>query len=109
MEMVLILAAVAALAVSGVVVAAMAARSRRPPLRLPHEHGIDEASEDGLIDDFETPLPSPIDRTGAVLDLDPIERPRRIEDAERIKPTRLHDAGRLSNGHPPLGRSDEER
>lgn len=73
--MVLILAAVAALAVSGVTVAAMAARSRRPSLRLPHEHVIDEADEDGVMEEFERPLPSPIDRSGAVLDLEPVEVP----------------------------------
>ncbi|WP_375409007.1 hypothetical protein [uncultured Methylobacterium sp.] len=76
MEMVLILAAVAALAVSGVTVAAMAARSRRPSLRLPHEDAIHEASEDGVLEEFEKPLPSPIDRSNAVLDLEPIEAER---------------------------------
>ena len=77
MEMVLILAAVAVLAVSGVTVAAMASRSRRPSLRLPHEDAIDEASEDGELEEFEKALPSPIDRSNAVLDLEPIDAERR--------------------------------
>lgn len=81
MEMVLILAAVAALAISGVTVAAMASRSRRPSLRLPHEDAIDEASEDGVLEEFERPLPSPIDRSGAVLDLEPIEAGRTPDPA----------------------------
>jgi hypothetical protein len=86
METVLILAAVAALAVSGVTVAAMGSRSRRPSLRLPHEDAIDEASEDGSMEEFESPLPSPIDRSGTVLDLEPIEAPR---PGEAPSPRRL--------------------
>jgi hypothetical protein len=76
METVLILAALAALAVSGVAVSVIAARSRRPPLRLPHEH--DLADEDET-DDFEPRPASPIDRSGAVLDLEPIEPRGRLE------------------------------
>ncbi|KQP55191.1 hypothetical protein ASG40_09385 [Methylobacterium sp. Leaf399] len=96
METVLILVAVVALAISGVTVGAMAARSRRPPLRLPNEHRIEQASDDGLMDDIEAPLPSPIDRrSGAVLDLEPIESQLQIAASRRAEaPRRRDDAER---------------
>lgn len=75
MEIILILVAVVALAISGVVVSGTMARTRRPPLRLPHEEHLDDGDEERLMESLEPPRPSPIDRSGPVLDLEPIERP----------------------------------
>lgn len=73
METLLILAAVAACAVAGTVVLRLLARGRREPLHLDSEH--DPADEALLLAEI-GPSASPIDRSGAVLDLDPI----RVED-----------------------------
>ena len=78
METILILAAVAALAIVGTVVAAMTARGRRPPLRLPND--LDDADEDILLHGVGR-RESPIDRSAPVLDLEPIE-PRRETDRD---------------------------
>lgn len=78
METVLILVAVAALVGSGVAVAAMAARTRRPPLRLPQEQFIDEIEEAGLMKDLAPTGPSPIDRSGGASDLESIEVPKSL-------------------------------
>ncbi|GBU17486.1 MAG: hypothetical protein COT28_08855 [Methylobacterium sp. CG08_land_8_20_14_0_20_71_15] len=60
MEIVLILAAFAAIVVAGATVAAMAARGRRPPMRLAND--LDEGDEALLLGDVGRP-PSPIDRS----------------------------------------------
>lgn len=68
MEIFMILAAVAALAVSGVLVATMMARSRRPELRLASEDALERDGDDALMRSLERPDPSPIDREATVLD-----------------------------------------
>ncbi|MDR7035449.1 MULTISPECIES: hypothetical protein [Methylobacterium] len=79
METILILAAVAALAIAGTMAAAMMARGRRPPLRLPNDpDDDDEPFVLGGVGRRE----SPIDRSAPVLDLEPIE-PGREADAHR--------------------------
>ena len=65
MELILILAAILACIVAGVAVFALAARQRRPPLRLGSEH--DEHDEDLLLADV-GPSHSPIDRTAEILE-----------------------------------------
>ncbi|HEX8416293.1 MAG TPA: hypothetical protein VF641_01690 [Methylobacterium sp.] len=78
METVLILAAIVAVAISVVAVTRTMARARRPPLRLPHEEAIED--DDGqTIDSFAPPPESPIDRSGRVLDLEPVEPPRKVD------------------------------
>ncbi|MCJ2106089.1 hypothetical protein MKK70_12020 [Methylobacterium sp. E-041] len=69
METLLILAAVAACAVAGTVVLWLLARGRREPLRLDSEH---DAADEALLLAEIGPTASPIDRSGAVLDLEPI-------------------------------------
>ncbi|TXM74654.1 hypothetical protein FV226_06160 [Methylobacterium sp. WL12] len=73
METLLILAAVTACAVAGTVVLRLLARGRRAPLHLDSEHDVED---EALLLAEIGPSRSPIDRSGAVLDLDPI----RVED-----------------------------
>lgn len=73
METVLILAAVAACVIAGLVVVALSARGRRAPLRM--DSDLDEADERMLLA-AAAPAASPIDRSGAVLDLDPVDAGR---------------------------------
>ena len=90
METLLILAAVTACAVTGTLVLWLLARGRRAPLRLDSEH---DAADEALLLAEIGPSRSPIDRSGAVLDLDPIRaedpqaprlgRPDRREDDPR--------------------------
>ncbi|GJD88892.1 MULTISPECIES: hypothetical protein [Methylobacterium] len=68
MELLLILGAVLACTVVGVIAVRMAAQSRRPPLRLDNE--LDERDED-LVTRV-GPSRSPIDRSAEVLDVEPI-------------------------------------
>ncbi len=77
METLVILAAVAACAVAGTVVLRLLARGRREPLHLDSEH--DPADEALLLAKI-GPSASPIDRSGAVLDLLPIHAEDRQED-----------------------------
>lgn len=71
MELVLILAALAACVVAGLVVAILAARSRRPDLRMGSE--IEDHEEDYLLASV-GPKDSPIDRSAEVLDIEAIDR-----------------------------------
>jgi hypothetical protein len=88
MERLLIILAVLTCAAVGVAVVAMSARGRRPPLRMDSE--LDETDEHMVLSSV-GPLKSPIDRSAQVLDaqvldLEPVEAPRRIED--RTEPDR---------------------
>lgn len=95
METLLILAAVAACAVAGTVVLRLLARGRREPLHLDSEH--DPADEALLLAEI-GPSTSPIDRSGAVLDLDPI----RVGDDETPRLARDRAMPRLGEDpHPP--------
>ncbi|GJE60244.1 hypothetical protein MPOCJGCO_2355 [Methylobacterium trifolii] len=80
MELVLILAAVVACAIAGLAVAALSARSRRPPLRMDSE--FDERDEDLLLAEI-GPSTSPIDRTAEVIDPEPARPARAIEPPGR--------------------------
>ena len=82
METLLILAAALACAVAGTLVLRLLARGRRAPLRLDSEH---DADDEALLLAEIGPSRSPIDRSGAVLDLDPI----RVEDHAAPRPARL--------------------
>lgn len=74
METLLILAAVAACAAAGIVALRLVARGRREPLRMDSDH---DAADEALLLAEVGPSESPIDRSDAVLDLDPIrEAPR---------------------------------
>ncbi len=68
MELLLILGAVLACTVAGVIAVRMSAQNRRPPLRLDSE--LDEQDEDLLT--RVGPGRSPIDRSAEVLDAEPI-------------------------------------
>lgn len=67
METILIIGAVAGCVVAGTTVAIIAARARRPPLRLSHD--LDEADEALLLHGVEHPG-SPIDRSAETIDLE---------------------------------------
>lgn len=80
METVLILAALGACAIAGVIVLALNARARRPPLRM----GTDLHEDDeNLLLASVAPPESPIDRSEAVLDLDPVDPRRGDRHTER--------------------------
>lgn len=83
METTLILAAVAALAISGVMVATMMTRSRRPELRMGREEDLAADGEETLMRSIEPPRASPIDRSATILEIEP-ERDfqRRLPDGE---------------------------
>ncbi|GJD78136.1 hypothetical protein [Methylobacterium gregans] len=68
MELLLILGAVLACTVVGVIAVRLSAQSRRPPLRLDSE--LDERDEDLLT--RVGPSRSPIDRSAEVLDIEPV-------------------------------------
>ncbi|MGU3536449.1 hypothetical protein [Methylobacterium sp. A54F] len=76
METVLILGAVAACVVAAILVAASAARTRRPPLRMGSE--LEEADEAALLRTVARPE-SPIDRDAEVIEVrrPEADRPRR--------------------------------
>lgn len=85
METTLILAAVAALAISGVMVATMMTRSRRPELRMGREEDLAADGEETLMRSIEPPRASPIDRSATILDIEPVserETKRRLPDGE---------------------------
>ncbi|AWN35290.1 hypothetical protein [Methylobacterium radiodurans] len=71
MELLLILGAVLACTVAGVIVVRMSAQGRRPPLRLDSE--LDARDEDLLT--RVGPIRSPIDRSAEVLDAEPVRTP----------------------------------
>ncbi|WP_375457349.1 hypothetical protein [uncultured Methylobacterium sp.] len=81
METFVILAAVTACAAAGVVVAALARRGRRGALRM--DSDLDAEDEALLLAEIGPPE-SPIDRSAAVLDLDPIRRPAQADAPRRI-------------------------
>ncbi|MEA1831185.1 hypothetical protein U8607_03730 [Methylobacterium durans] len=70
METILILVAVAALMIAGTMVAAMTARGRRPPMRMPND--VDDRDEAILLDGVGR-RESPIDRSAQILDLEPVD------------------------------------
>lgn len=78
METLLILAAVLACASAGITALRLLARGRREPLRLDSEH--DVADEALLLAEI-GPSESPIDRSGAVLDLEPVPETPRLTGA----------------------------
>ncbi|KAB1075716.1 hypothetical protein [Methylobacterium planeticum] len=67
----MILAAVVACAIAGVMVLSMTKRSRRAPMRMPNE--LDDDDTEMLLGTIRRPE-SPIDRTVQILDLEPIAR-----------------------------------
>lgn len=72
METTLILTALAVLAISGVLVATMMARARRPELRMSREEDLAEDGEETLMRSIEPPRISPIDRSAPVLEIEPV-------------------------------------
>ena len=88
MERLLIILAVLVCVAAGIAAVAMAARGRRPPLRM--DHDLDEDDEHLLLGSVGT-AESPIDRSAQVLDaqvldLEPIESAGRIEPPRRDRP-----------------------
>lgn len=82
METTLILTAVAVLAISAVLVAAMMARARRPELRLTREEDLAEDGEETLMRSIEPPRISPIDRSAPILDIEPVAEPRALRQPD---------------------------
>ncbi|WP_375462669.1 hypothetical protein [uncultured Methylobacterium sp.] len=83
METVLILAAVTACAAAGLVALALTARGRRAPLRM--DSDLDEVDERMVLASVAPPA-SPIDRSAAVSDLDPVDAGRdHPEDLKRLE------------------------
>ncbi|NEU10763.1 hypothetical protein G3T14_01280 [Methylobacterium sp. BTF04] len=72
METTLILSALAVLVLSGILVATMVARSRRPELRMAREEDLAEDGEEILMRSIEPPRISPIDRSAPILDIEPV-------------------------------------
>lgn len=86
METTLILSALAVLALSGVMVATMMTRSRRPELRMSREEELAEEGEESLLRSIVPPRPSPIDRSATILEIEPVRDrehpPHRLPDGE---------------------------
>lgn len=85
METTLILSALAVLAISGVMVATMMTRSRRPELRMDREEDLAAEGEESLMRSIEPPRASPIDRSATILEIEPMrehETQRRLPNGE---------------------------
>ncbi|MCJ2034121.1 hypothetical protein [Methylobacterium sp. J-068] len=97
METILILGALAALLFSGLMVATLLGRARRPELRMAREVDlIEEADgEETLIRSLEPVPASPIDRTAPVLEIEPTRHPEpRLLPEGRNQDRRDHEETR---------------
>ncbi|GJD52599.1 hypothetical protein OPKNFCMD_5365 [Methylobacterium crusticola] len=99
METVLILAAAVAVVLSGLAVVVTLARSRRPPLRLPHEQELEDRG-DALFRECEPDIAGVLDRTAPVLEARTPAGPERLAPPEAEPP---HGPGTLTIDHEPGG------
>lgn len=96
MEMIVILAAAAALIFVGLVLAFGHGRARRPPLRLPHEQELEDRGDE-LFRDFDQDLAGLLDEAAR----DPQARPAIPERLEAPGASRIRSQGRMTIDHDP--------
>ncbi|AWN48452.1 hypothetical protein DK419_20560 [Methylobacterium terrae] len=96
MEMIVILAAAAALVFAGLVLAFGHGRARRPPLRLPHEQELEDRGDE-LFRDFDQDLAGLLDEAAR----DPQAHRAFPERLEAPSAPRLRPQGRMTIDHDP--------
>ncbi len=89
MEMIVILAAAAALVFAGLVLVFAHGRARNPPLRLPHEQELEDRGDE-LFRDFDQDLAGLLEEAARHPEVQPRAYPERLEapDAPRSRPQR---------------------